>query len=298
MDTPQNTAPAAPSRSVSVVCLLTGATVWGLIWYPYRVLEAQGMSGIESTILTYLVALLIGFALWHRRLRGQKLDPMLLAVALAAGACNLCYVVATLLGEVTRVLLLFYLSPLWTVIFARLILGERLSAIGAVIIVVSLGGACVMLWHPQLGLPWPQSVAEWLGLVAGITFSLSNVLIKKTSHIIIEQKVLAVFVGVLAWSVLFWFFFPGGTWRLAPASWAMLAIVGATLVFTNAIVQYAITHTTAAQAIVIMIFELVVAAIGSWLLAGEHLQLRDWIGGALIIGASLLSARMDKDGGH
>lgn len=290
MDTSQI---AAPARSTPVICLLTGATVWGLVWYPYRVLEAQGMSGIESSILTYLVAFLIGFALWHKKLRGLPLHPMLFAVGLAAGACNLGFVMGTLLGEVTRVLLLFYLSPLWTVIFARLLLGERLHATGALIIAISLSGACVMLWDPALGMPWPQSVAEWLGLVAGICFALSNVLIKKTSNIPIEQKVLAVFVGVMAWSVFFWFFFPGASWKLEPASWVMLVVVGLTLVFTNAIVQYAISHTRASQAIVVMLFELVVAAFASWWLAGETLGLRDWIGGALIVSASLLSTRME-----
>lgn len=290
MDTSQI---AAPRKSTPVICLLTGATVWGLVWYPYRVLQAQGMSGIEASILTYLVAFLIGLGLWHKKLRGLPLHPMLFAVGLAAGACNLGFVMGTLLGEVTRVLLLFYLSPLWTVIFARLLLGERLNATGALIIAISLAGACIMLWDPALGLPWPQSLAEWLGLGAGICFALSNVLIKKTSNIPIEQKVLAVFVGVMAWSVFFWFFFPGTPWKLEALSWLMLLVVGLTLVFTNVIVQYAISHTRASQAIVIMLFELVVAAFASWWLAGEMLGLRDWIGGALIIGASLLSTRME-----
>lgn len=290
MDTSQI---AAPRKSTPVICLLTGATVWGLVWYPYRVLQAQGMSGIEASILTYLVAFLIGLGLWHKKLRGLPLHPMLFAVGLAAGACNLGFVMGTLLGEVTRVLLLFYLSPLWTVIFARLLLGERLNATGALIIAISLAGACIMLWDPALGLPWPQSLAEWLGLGAGICFALSNVLIKKTSNIPIEQKVLAVFVGVMAWSVFFWFFFPGTPWKLEALSWLMLLVVGLTLVFTNVIVQYAISHTRASQAIVIMLFELVVAAFASWWLAGEILGLRDWIGGALIIGASLLSTRME-----
>ena len=293
MDTPQI---AAPAKSTPVICLLTGATVWGLVWYPYRVLEAQGMSGIESSILTYLVAFLIGLVLWRKKLRGLSLHPMLFAVGLAAGACNLGFVMGTLMGEVTRVLLLFYLSPLWTVIFARLILGERLNATGALIIAISLSGAGVMLWDPHLGMPWPQSVAEWLGLAAGVCFSLSNVLIKKTSDIPIEQKVLSVFVGVMAWSVAFWFFFRGPSWRLEPASWVMLIVVGMTLVFTNAIVQYAISHTRASQAIVVMLFELVVAAFASWLLAGETLELRDWMGGALIVSASLLSTRMETSG--
>lgn len=287
---------AAPSKSTPVICLLTGATVWGLVWYPYRVLEAQGMGAIESSILTYLVAFLTGLVLWRKKLRTFRFHPMLIAVGLAAGACNLGFVAGTLLGEVTRVLLLFYLSPLWTVIFARLLLGEKLSPIGALIIAISLAGASVMLWDPELGLPWPQTTAEWLGLGAGISFALSNVLIKKTSDLPIEQKVLSVFTGVMALSVLLWPFFPSAQWQLPVSSWVMLLIVGITLVFTNAIVQYAITHTRAAQAIVVMIFELVVAAIGSWLLAGETLELRDWIGGALIVGASLLSSRLAGNG--
>ena len=289
MDTLHN---VASRKSVPIICLLTGATVWGLVWYPYRVLEAQGMSGIESSILTYLVALIGGFALWRKRLTGVRITPMLLAVGLAAGACNLGYVVATLLGEVTRVLLLFYLSPLWTVIFARLLLGERLNLNGALIIMVSLSGACVMLWHPDFGMPWPKSIAEWLGLMAGIFFSLSNVLIKKTSHLSIELKSMAVFTGVIFWSLLVWPFFPDHQWRLADSSWLMLLMVGLTLVFTNAIVQYAISHTRAAQAIVVMLFELVVAALASWLLAGETMGPREWIGGTLIICASLLSTRL------
>lgn len=292
MDTPQNSAPA---RSTPVICLLAGASIWGLIWYPYRVLAAQDMSGIEATLLTYLVAFLIGFALWHKKLRGLPLRPMLCAVALAAGGCNLGFVMGTLAGEVTRVLLLFYLSPLWTVIFARLLLGERLNSTGAIIMAVSLSGACIMLWNPAAGLPWPHSTAEWLGLGAGIFFALSNVLIKKTSDIPMEQKVLAVFVGVMAWGCVAWPFVPRTPWQLETASWLMLIIVGLTLVFTNAIVQYAIVRTRASQAIVVMLFELVVAAIASWLLAGETLGLREWVGGALIVGASLLSTRMADD---
>ncbi|MBX9849163.1 MAG: DMT family transporter [Rhodocyclaceae bacterium] len=289
MDTLHN---VASRKSVPVICLLTGATVWGLVWYPYRILEAQGMSGIEASILTYLIALVSAFCLWRKHLIGARLTPMLFAVGLAAGACNLGYVVATLLGEVTRVLLLFYLSPLWTVIFARIFLGERLSMNGGLIILVSLSGACVMLWHPEVGMPWPKSIAEWLGLMAGIFFSLSNVLIKKTSHLSIELKSMAVFTGVLFWSLLVWPFFPDYQWQLPATSWLMLVIVGLTLVATNAIVQYAISHTRAAQAIVVMLFELVVAAIASWLLAGETLGVREWIGGTLIICASLLSTRL------
>lgn len=284
----------ASRKTAAVVSLLTGATVWGIVWYPYRVLESQGLNGIEASFLTYLVALAAGFLLWWRKVCRYRVTPMLVAVGLTAGVANLGYVVATLFGEVTRVLLLFYLAPLWTVLLAWLILGEKVTRAGILVISLSLAGAVVMLWHPALGLPWPEKPAEWLGLVAGFFFSLTNVLIKKSSDLPIELKTLSVFVGVLLLCVILWPFFPVGARVLPAISWLMLGAVGITLVFTNAIVQYGLIHTAAAQAIVIMLFELVVAAAASWVLAGETLSLRDWLGGALIVSASLMSIRLEE----
>ena len=36
---------------------------------------------------------------------------------------------------------------------------------------LSLGGAVVMLWRPEFGLPLPQNQAEWLALSAGLMFA-------------------------------------------------------------------------------------------------------------------------------
>ena len=44
----------------AITSLLTGATVWGLIWYPYRVIEQAGLGGVQASLLTYLVALACG----------------------------------------------------------------------------------------------------------------------------------------------------------------------------------------------------------------------------------------------
>ena len=49
--------PDSPSGSnpdrAAVAALLTGAIVWGLIWYPYRALAGLGISGVASATLTY-----------------------------------------------------------------------------------------------------------------------------------------------------------------------------------------------------------------------------------------------------
>ena len=277
--------------------LLSGALVWGLIWYPYRLLAAAGIDGLTSSILTYSVALAIGLLpfVWRRAWRGVAPSWWLVAIALASGGCNIGYVLATLEGEVMRVLLLFYLSPLWTVLLSHLLLGERLGRVGAALIGLSLAGAAVMLWRPEMGIPWPSARAEWIGLAAGALFALSNVLIRKTPQLSIEVKCLAVFLGAMLLGTAL---LAAGEAPLAarlPTSagdWVIVVAIGLVLLAINLIVQFGLTHTPANQAIVIFLFELVVAAISSWLLAGEQMGAREWIGGAMIVAASLFSGRV------
>ena len=73
---------------------------------------------------------------------------------------------------------------------------------------------------------------------------------------------------------------------------AIVVGVGLVLLAINLIVQFGLTHTPANQAIVIFLFELVVAAVSSWLLAGERMSTQEWIGGAMIIAASLFSGHV------
>ena len=287
----------APKRQ-AVIALITGAAVWGTIWYPYRVLQELGVGGVMSSVATYLVALVLGLVMFRRQLHGWRPSGMLVLIGLAAGGCNLGYVLATLHGEVMRVLLLFYLAPLWTVILAWLVLGERLCGAAAAVIALSLAGAATMLWHPEYGAPWPAAAAEWLGLAAGFLFALSNVLIRKAAGIGIEVKSLAVFVGaVVIGGVLLVSGVEVPVMRGDVQVLALLGIVGVVLLVINLVVQHGLMICPANQAIVILLSELVFAAFSSWWLAGEAMGTREWTGGAMIAAASLLSARMEDGTG-
>ncbi len=65
---------------------------------------------------------------------GRSRSHLLLCIGLCAGWANLAYVLGVIHGEVMRVLLLFYLAPLWTILFARLLLNEQLSLHGYLVI--------------------------------------------------------------------------------------------------------------------------------------------------------------------
>ncbi len=280
-------------NTVALVSLITGATIWGLIWHPYRVLEGMAVSAALGATLTYFIAFLLGFPLFRKQLAGFRPSWMLASIALVAGGCNLGYVLATVHGEVMRVLLLFYLAPLWTVLLARMLLKEKVSPAGTAVIALSLAGAVVMLWQPQLGLPLPQNKAEWLGLAAGFLFSLANVLIRKAHDLSIEVKSMAVFAGVVAVGLVALPFEPGPIVLPPLAGWLLVGLIGLVLLATNLFVQFGLTHTPANRAIVIFLFELVVAALSSWLLAGEAMTLKEWVGGAMIVAASLFSGKLE-----
>lgn len=282
-------------KTVAITSLLTGATVWGLIWYPYRVIEAAGLDGVSASLITYLVALVFGVIAFRATLRTARFSWWLPAIALAAGGCNIGYVLAILHGEVMRVLLLFYLSPLWTVLLSRVLLKEHLTRDGAKVIALSLAGAVIMLWHPRLGFPWPGKLAEWIGLAAGICFALQNVLIRKTVALSIELKSTAVFAGVIVLGLILMPFEPASSISgLGNLEWTILIVTGIVLLVVNVVVQFGLMRLPANQAIVIYLFELVVAAISSWLLAGETMGLREWIGGAMIITASVFSGKLEQ----
>jgi drug/metabolite transporter (DMT)-like permease len=283
-------------RTGAVLGLLTGALVWGLIWYPFRALEDAGVPGSLATLASYAVGLVAAVVLFRRELSPLlRPDLNLALIALAAGWCNLAYVLGTIHGQVMQVLLLFYLAPLWTVVLARLLLNERPGAIGTVVIALSLAGAALMLWQPAARLPLPRTGAEWLGLSSGFTFALSNVLIRRARRQSIRVKSTAVLLGVVTVAVLVAPFEPSASALPARVAWPhvmLLIVLGLVLLATNLAVQHGLTLISANQAIVIMLSELVVGAASAYLLAGEAMRWNEWAGGAMIVTASLLSGRM------
>lgn len=276
--------------------VLSGALVWGLIWYPYRELQQAGVSGSLATLITYVLAMLCG-ASWLPRIWRELFTlrgPMLWLV-LSAGWANFGYVLGMLHGDVMRVLLLFYLAPLWTILFSRWLLREQLNRYGYLVMALSLSGALVMLWQPAQGLPLPQNLSEWFGLSAGMSFALSNVISRRAEQLSVESKAYSIWFGtaLLTAPLLWW---QGGIAQQWAAmnveSGVVLILLGITLFATSFAVQYGVSSLPANRAMLLFLFELVAAAAASYWLAGEAMSWRDWAGALLIVSASLLSGKL------
>ncbi|BBE51588.1 EamA-like transporter [Ferriphaselus amnicola] len=288
---------ASKQKVVAVIGLVTAAMVWGLIWYPYRVLDAAGVSGMAATVITYTFALSLGVLLSGSVWREWRVAGWIgILLPLTAGWSNLGYVLGMLDGEVMRVLLLFYLAPLWTVGLSRLLLNEQLNRYGYAVAALSLAGAIVMLWEPHLGWPWPQNQAEWFGLSAGLSFALANVLVRRADHLSVNYKSSSIWLGTALITMLAMLVM-GRTHELlsiSPDYFWLLGLLGVVLCAASFIVQFGLTHLPANQSIVLFLSELVFAAIAAYFLAGESMGVREIIGAVLIVSASLMSGKMQS----
>jgi len=81
-----------------------------------------------------------------------------------------------------------------------------------------------------------------------------------------------------------------------PAVTFIVIGLGVVLAANNMIVQVGLARVPANRASIIMLFELVVTALSSWLFAGEVPGPREWAGGGCIVVACLLSAWVHRQG--
>ncbi|MFN2309476.1 MAG: DMT family transporter [Gammaproteobacteria bacterium] len=283
------------SAMMPVLSLLLAATLWGIVWYPLRALEAAGLEGLWTTLIIYLAALALGLPLLARRWTELGRQPLwLLVLAVAAGWCNVAFILAVLEGTVVRVLLLFYLSPIWAVLLARWLLGERLSPQARGVFLLAVSGALIMLWDPAMGLPWPSEPGDWLAVTAGIAFALTNVSVRRLHQVSVPVKTTVSWLGVLAVAVGMLSF--RGTLAIpdvAAGVWlGALALGGIGIVIMTLTVQYGVTHMPIHRSAVILLFELIAGAVSAGLLTDEVVRPLEWVGGALIVAAAYWAARL------
>jgi drug/metabolite transporter (DMT)-like permease len=254
------------------------------------------LSGAWLALLLYAASSMVGVVLAWRFLAWIRRRPIvLLALALSAGWTNLAFILAVLDGNVMRVLLLFYLSPIWAVVLGWLLLKEHISRITIGILVVALAGAVMMLWQPGTQWPWPSDSSDWLALTSGFAFAASNIFVRYGEEVPVQVKGLASWLGVSALAGILIVF----TRSIAPEFTAYmifgvvaLAVVG--MVVMTLLVQYGVTNMPVHRSAIILLFELVAGAISQQLLTDEKLSALEWSGGLLVVSAAAMMALREK----
>ena len=286
--------PTAHTNRFAVLALLANALVWGVSWWPFRQLQGHGLHPLWSTALLYVLIFVLMLLLRPGSWRGIAAHPVLWWFVLAAGLTNVGFNWAVTVGDVVRVVLLFYLMPAWSVLVAWLLLGERPTGASLLRLGLAMVGVLIVLKTPNVAWPVPQSLPDWLALLGGLSFAITNALLRKTANTPADARMLAMFGGGAALATGAALL--GMSQQIVPAPALALAgvpmLIGLCIAFliSNVALQYGAARLAASTTALVMLTEILFASGSAALFDAADFTPRLLIGGGLIVLAALLSA--------
>ncbi|HVJ40906.1 MAG TPA: DMT family transporter [Dongiaceae bacterium] len=283
------------SASVLPSCaILVSAVLWGSVWIPLRQIAETGMSGVWASLLVYgapLIVMLPLVALGRGRLGHFGLAA--LWVGATSGICNTFYAIGVVYGSVGKVVLLFYLNPIWSAILEWLVLKTPVSRTRLATIVLGFAGMAVLVGN-EGGVPLPHGLAEWFGVLASVFWALSLIgMALSGSTGVIPKTFFQFLFGLLASSaILLLQWFPGQLIPpMAPLAAAAPWAVGAVLIWIvpgMALSFWAVGRMSPTRAAILFMFEAIVGVLSAAILTDEPFGWREITGGLMILGAGLL----------
>lgn len=289
--------PEATQRPIAALALLFNAMVWGLSWWPLRQLQAAGLHPLWSTVLIFALAVLVIGLMYRQAWRELPRRSALWGIALAAGTTNACFNWGVTAGDVVRVVLLFYLMPLWAVLLARWLLHEAITAAALQRVALALGGAALVLWpEPVATASSAWRATDGLGLLGGFSFALNNVLLRREASqpdgASPGARAVAMFAGgcLVSLALALAGALPPPP---APAAGWLLGVLalGGLFIASNLALQYGASRLAAGTTAVLMVTEVAWATASAVALSAGQVTPRLLAGGGLILAAAVLAAR-------
>ena len=278
------------AQLIAPTVLLVSSMLWGLSWLPLRALAAAGINSLQIISFAYFFLFLITLPFVWRRceffLTNRK---AMLGIFFAGGLANACFNYALIHGEVLRVMVLFYLLPVWGVLGGKFILKERTSVWRWLGVVLAVCGALILLDVKNI-LNQPPRWIDLIALLSGFFLAATILLFRGVENAPLLNKLSTLFLGSAVIAGLAMFFaanahyaFPSITqifWLMAFAfGWLLWANLGS---------QWAVTQLPAGRSAIIMVMELVAAAVSAVFVGGEVFSVTLLIGGGLILCATAI----------
>ncbi len=287
------------SKSWAIMALITNAFVWGVSWWPFRFMAEAGLHPLWATGLMFAAVLfavtLYQPRVWLELFSFNAASRGLWLLALASGFTNVGFNWAVTVGDVVRVVLLFYLMPAWALLLARWVLKEPMSLQGLIRLGLAVAGVLLVLKKSEAAWPVPSSLADWLALGGGFTFALTNVLLRKLDKTTEMGRLFAMFAGgaiiALAVGAL-------GAWaQIVPVlpkfSWLLVFAVlgvGAVFLLGNLALQYGASRLKSSTTSLVMLTEIIFASLSAVWLDAVVVEIQVLWGALLILSAAAWAA--------
>ncbi|MGI9331786.1 MAG: DMT family transporter [Gammaproteobacteria bacterium] len=286
----------------SLVVAGSGA-LWGLFWVPMRALETRGLEGGWGAVALLVTAsvIILPLAIWRARRIVAGGWPLIAAGTLL-GAGMVAYADALVATEVVRVLLLFYLTPLWSTVALRIMYGERVTPARAGAVVLGVLGLIVIL---DITAPstMRHNAGDALALASGVLWALGSIVTYKHARVH-SLDLLCVFLIAGAVCTLVIAALPIFDNATAPSASAMtlgtvtVVVMGiAVTVPTMYAVLWGSKILEPARVGILLMAEVVVGVGSAALFSGEPFGARELLGTVLIVGAAIVDVTQSGDTG-
>ncbi|MGI9520384.1 MAG: DMT family transporter [Hyphomicrobiaceae bacterium] len=185
------------SEAAASVWLVLGGALWGLFWLPVRGLGELGLPGAWPGAAIYASTAIVLLPLaWHKRGSICNSWRELSICGLLTGTAFSLYSTSFLLTDVVRVILLFYLTPIWGTLLGVVVLGEQFTLSRALALMFALAGMLLVLGLGEVW-PWPHNLGDWLALISGLFWAFGSMKLYQMGQVGVCEQILAFAFGSL-----------------------------------------------------------------------------------------------------
>ena len=285
----------------SAIVLITGI-FWGIYWLPVRAIADMGLDGAWGTgAITLAAAIFLLPVVLARAHSLRRANLIGMASIALGGAAFALYSIGFLYGKVALVVLLWFFSPVWSVLIAKYLLRWHVPKLRLVAIAVGLAGLFIMLGGDG-GIPVPGNLGEWMAFIGGFIWALATAGMRLKSDV---PPLPAAFLFALGATITSFLFAPFLE-PLPVIALSDLPLLSAQVLLTGglwwgasiAALMWATLRLDPARVGILLMTEVIFGAVSAAILAGESLSTSEMIGGTLVILCGLLEVWPTKEEPH
>jgi drug/metabolite transporter (DMT)-like permease len=269
----------------ALLIIFLASSFWGVLWVPMRHIEAMGLSGLWVVVLFHFLPALAILPLIVKTASSSRRDWGRAAVAGALmGAGFALYALGLVVASVTKTVILFYMTPIWSTVIAYFVLRERAGWRRWLAIAAALMGCALVTGVSRDELRFDP--ADLLGLLSGLFWALGSVVIRRYDalNFVTVSFLQYLFGGIMALLAALYFGDPipqlnALLQAIPPAFLASVVLFLPSVLLIFRIMQYVSPGLVG----ILMLSEALVAAVSAAFWLGETLSSMQWIGVGAIL---------------
>ena len=269
----------------ALLIIFLASSFWGVLWVPMRHIEAMGLSGLWVVVLFHFLPALAMLPLIVRTAPSSRRDWGRAAVAGALmGAGFALYALGLVVASVTKTVILFYMTPIWSTVIAYFVLRERAGWGRWLAIAAALVGCALVTGVSRDELRFDP--ADLLGLLSGLFWALGSVMIRRYDGLNFATVSFLQYLsgGIMALLAALYLGDPmpqlnAFLQAIPPAFLASVVVFLPSVLLIFRIMQYVSPGLVG----ILMLSEALVAAVSAAFWLGETLSSTQWIGVGAIL---------------